>query len=469
MKTIIFLKMSIAVWLIVGVLSCKATPAVSTPATNNSIVDEAVNANETSTPAVIGQEEDCPNKYGKDSLETLKQISVYREFFKQENYDAAMESWRYVFINAPCAREQTHLDGIVLYKRLIKAETVKVKKEALIDTLLLIYDTRFEYYKNPAILGRKGTDLLIYRAGDNTKIYETFKQAIDLGGNDAEFFILSNYFKTVLKEFASNKITKEQAFEEYEKLVKIADYNIANDRNVDKYKEARLSVDGDLSGTLIKDCDELEKIFGPKYSADKSNKSLQDMIFNIFASKNCFDSEIFLEVATIKFQTEPNAKLAYVLARKNQQAKNYTKAAEFYQKAIDMEKDSKEKANYLYDFSVLQFNLDNYSRARSLANEALKFNPNLGKALILIGDLYAASSGTCGGGFEGQTVFWAAVDKYQRAKSVDGSVSEEANRKIANATKYFPSKEDLFMRSLKAGDPYQVGCWIGESTTVRFP
>jgi tetratricopeptide (TPR) repeat protein len=468
MKTIIFLKVTIAAWLIAGTLSCKATPAVVTTPVEDKATNEVVNVTEPSS-AVIGQEEDCPNKFGKDSLETLKQISVYREFFRQDNFDAAIEAWRYVFTNAPCAREQTHLDGIVLYKRLIKAETAKAKKESLIDTLFLIYDTRFQYFKNPSILGRKGTDMLIYRASDNTKIYETFKKAIDLGGNDAEYFILSNYFKTVLKEFASNNITKEQAFEEYEKLIKIADYNIANEKNADKYREARLSVDGDLSGTLIKDCDELEKIFGPKYAVDKSNKNLQDMIFNIYASKNCFDSDIFLEVATIKFQSEPNAKLAYVLARKNQQAKNYSKSAEFYQKAIDMENDSKEKANYLYDFAVLQFNLDNFSRARSLANEALRYNSNLGKALILIGDLYAASSGTCGGGFEGQTVFWAAVDKYQRARAVDVSVADDANRKIANASKYFPSQEDIFFRSLKAGASYQVGCWIGETTTVRIP
>ncbi len=468
MKTIIFLKVTLGIWLIAGTLSCKATPAVVTSPAEEKTTTEVVNNSESLT-SIIGQEEDCPNKFGKDSLETLKQISVYREFFRQENFDASMEAWRYVFNNAPCAREQTHLDGIVLYKRLIKAETVKAKKEALIDTLFLIYDTRFQYFKNPAVLGRKGTDMLIYRPANNTAIYETFKKAVDLGGNDAEYFILSNYFKTVLKEFASNNITKEQAFVEYEKLIKIADYNIANDKNADKYREARLSVDGDLSGTLIKDCDELEKIFAPKYAADKGNKNLQDMIFNIYASKNCFDSDIFLEVATIKFQTEPNAKLAYVLARKNQQAKNYSKAAEFYQKAIDMENDSKEKANYLYDFAVLQFNLDNFSRARSLANEALKFNPNMGKALILIGDLYAASSGTCGGGFEGQTVFWAAVDKYQRARAVDGSVSDDANRKIANASKYFPSQEDIFFRSLKPGASYQVGCWIGETTTIRVP
>ncbi|MBK8414597.1 MAG: hypothetical protein IPL22_08960 [Bacteroidetes bacterium] len=85
----------------------------------------------------------------------------------------------------------------------------------------------------------------------------------------------------------------------------------------------------------------------------------------------------------------------------------------------------------------------------------------------MIGDIYASSSTGCPDEFSGASVFWAAVDKYQKAKSVDPSLADEANRKIGTYTKYFPKKDDVFFNNLKVGDSYTVKCWINETTTIR--
>jgi len=50
---------------------------------------------------------------------------------------------------------------------------------------------------------------------------------------------------------------------------------------------------------------------------------------------------------------------------------------------------------------------------------------------------------------------------------VDPSTSDDANKKIASCTRYFPKQEDVFFYGLKAGDTYSIKCWIGETTTVR--
>jgi phage tail protein X len=67
----------------------------------------------------------------------------------------------------------------------------------------------------------------------------------------------------------------------------------------------------------------------------------------------------------------------------------------------------------------------------------------------------------------GKSVFWAAVDKYIRAKSVDSSVESDANSKIAQYSKFYPAASDLFFRDMQEGSSYTVGCWINENTTVR--
>lgn len=425
----------------------------------------------------------CEQKWGPDSVKTIQNISVYREFFKQKNYASALEAWMYVFQNAPCSREQTHVDGVAMYKTFIAATKDAKRKQELVDTLMLIYDVRAANFEKSAgsALGRKGVDMLNFRPEPNTAVLKTFEQAIELGGNESESFVLSYYFKVALKEFSGGGLTKEQVISIYEKLSKIADYNIATSlqllkedesntsakQNLDRFTESKQSLDGDLAGNIIKDCDEIISLFEGKFKADKTNKDLRDLIYSLLLSKGCSDKDLFMEVATAKYNEAPNARLAHILARKLQQSDNVAKAADFYQKAIEGAENDSIKAQYNYDFATLYSSNKQFAKARQLAQEAARLQPRWGKPLIFIGDLYAASYSQCGSGIEAQAVYWAAVDKYQRAKSIDGSVAEEANTKINKYASYFPLKENLFFAGISPGSSYSVGCWIGESTTVR--
>jgi len=83
--------------------------------------------------------------------------------------------------------------------------------------------------------------------------------------------------------------------------------------------------------------------------------------------------------------------------------------------------------------------------------------------------MYAASAASCGGSDEiaSRAGYWAAVDKFIKARNVDPSVTDDANKGIATYSSYFPTRERLFFNDIKEGSSYNVGCWIGETTTVR--
>ena len=86
----------------------------------------------------------------------------------------------------------------------------------------------------------------------------------------------------------------------------------------------------------------------------------------------------------------------------------------------------------------------------------------------MIGDMYAASSKSCGSNdLEKKAVYWVAVDKYYMAKQLDPEVTELANSRIKAYSIYFPPKEDIFFHNLNEGDEYMVECWINEKTKVR--
>ena len=67
-----------------------------------------------------------------------------------------------------------------------------------------------------------------------------------------------------------------------------------------------------------------------------------------------------------------------------------------------------------------------------------------------------------------QTVYYLAVDKLEKAKEMDESVTEEADSLINNYSRKFPSEKDIFMHmDLGKGKTITIGGWIQEKTVVR--
>ena len=71
------------------------------------------------------------------------------------------------------------------------------------------------------------------------------------------------------------------------------------------------------------------------------------------------------------------------------------------------------------------------------------------------------------GDFEGRVAYWAAVDKFERAKQIDPSVAGRANELIRTYTPHFPTRENIFFNDYAEGQSYTVGGWINEVTTIR--
>lgn len=117
----------------------------------------------------------------------------------------------------------------------------------------------------------------------------------------------------------------------------------------------------------------------------------------------------------------------------------------------------------------------NLAEARAAFRTAIDMQSDFGRAYIAIGDLYARAVNACSGGEmrrKDKAVYWAAVDKYRKARDVAPSLSSVADSKINTYRKVFPTKEDIFYREdWERGGTFTIdyGCysWIGETTSVR--
>ncbi len=109
-----------------------------------------------------------------------------------------------------------------------------------------------------------------------------------------------------------------------------------------------------------------------------------------------------------------------------------------------------------------------YEKCREYSLKVLEIDSTFGDAYLLIGSAYVSSAKSCGkDDFSEGMVICLAVDKFQKAMEIDKSVTDRALKLIDVYSKYFPSKEAMFINP-KAGQEYKVECWINETTVVRF-
>jgi tetratricopeptide (TPR) repeat protein len=142
-------------------------------------------------------------------------------------------------------------------------------------------------------------------------------------------------------------------------------------------------------------------------------------------------------------------------------------AVKFFDEAVNLETDNVKKAEKAYAAAAVLASAKKLSQARAYCQKAIGFNENYGAPYILIANLYAMSPNWSDEPALNKCTYFAVIDKLQRAKQVDPSVAEEANKLIGRYSGHTPQAKDLFMLGYKQGDRITIGGWIGETTTIR--
>lgn len=406
------------------------------------------------------------SKYGTDSIACITNLSLSNEYFKQGNYVDAIDPWRWVFQNCPASSKRIYLNGATMYEKFIAEEKNPEVREKLIDTLMMIYDQRIKHFNEEGfVLSRKALSLYDLSPSKKSEAKTIMDKAIELEGAKSGPVALYKYFQLHTELYAEKLITKEDVIDAYDKVSELIEANLEGP-DAENYDKSRQNVETFFGPFAT--CEDLINIYTPRLKATPDNAALLRKIVNLFSKKGCNDAPVYLEAAEKLFKIEPGARSAVSLGRMYAAKGQVGKAAGYYNDAVDLESDPLKKASILVESADFQMRTaKNSQQAKTLAQRAATLRPNWGRPWMLIGDIYFSSSAGCTDDFNGASAFWAATDKYMKAKSIDPSMSEEANRKIAGNAKYYPKQEDIFFHGLKDGDTYQIPCWINETTTVR--
>ena len=432
--------------------------------------------------AQIGEE---TGLWGPDSITTVKNYSLYREFYKQKMYDDALPYWKYVIENAPKARKTPYVDGIKMYREKLKAASDGKLQQAYLDTLIQLYDTRVGYFGEEGyISGLKAMLYKKYRPDDEKAYYDMILKTVQIEQEESPYYVILPYFKIKLQDFSDKILTRDQIFEEYDMLSDIVSHNVQQKHEkADKYEEQQTKLDIIADKLRPKEptktvtsCPDIKQVYEPEYRANPNDLTTVKMLYSRLVRAKCTNDPLLSELQAKLYELEPTASRARRLGNMHYKNGNTAEAVRYFKQAIELETDrTKQATMYMNLATIERRSVDNLTtsvavQARKYAKKAAELRPGWGKPYVFIGDLYASSGKLCGPGtgWDSQVVTWPAVDMWQKAKNIDPSVAAEAQKNINRYAQFYPTVGEGHMRGVSKGQRYSIGCWIGTKTTARL-
>lgn len=426
--------------------------------------------------SVLAQNPLADPDFGPDSAsrrECLNNFVYMHDHAKQKQYDEAMSGWRYCYTNCPKAKKTIYTDGEKILRHKIKNSSGDTKS-AYVDTLMMLYDQRIKHFGQKGyVLSKKGTYLAIYSPSDVHKAYKILGKSIDMRGVESSRSTIKNHMNFSAKLGDAGAIDKQQVVEDFTNNTKILKQKLEAEKNEGKKEDIQEAIDAVetmFTNSDAASCDILVEVYKPQFKENPEDMELMVKITSLLEKGKCTDHPFYRQASEQLYDLRPSSGAAYHLAKLFMKDEKIDKAMEYFEEAIDKSKDSVRTSGYYQQLGNIYFSIkDNNRKAVSLGKKAVNYDPNNGSAYILIGRAYADASGSCGENkFHHQSVYWAAVDKFQKAKRVDPSVEDEANKLIDAYSKMFPNNEDAFMfENVTDGERYTIPCWINETTTVR--
>lgn len=413
--------------------------------------------------------------------ECMINISLFNESAKNKQYADAVGPWNKVFNECPGAQRIIYIRGREILHWQLSQATDATERQKLFDQLMAMYESRAKYFGNdpryptPWIKGLKALDYIAFSTGDELKktAYEWLEYSID-GLNEAaeleamrQFLILSNGI------YQADKTHAEKFIADYLKVSELLDKVIAqNDAStLESASQLKSGLDGLFVQSGAADCATLDQIYREKIKTNSTDIDYLSRVLTFYRRVGCTESEVFFAAAASAHKVKPSSESANALAEMSYKKNEHTKAISYWDEATKLSADKMLQADYQYKIAQIYYNeFKNSSKAREYARNSLEYNSNNGTPWILIGIMYANTRGIFDNPVLNKSVYWAAVDKFIRAKQVDSSADnvEQADKLIRTYSAYFPSKEEVFFQpELQSGKSFFVGGWIGESTTAR--
>lgn len=438
--------------------------------------------------------------FAQQDEECMTKLSIFHEYTKSKNYDAAYEPWMAVRNKCPKFNMAIYTDGEKILDHKID-NAVGTDKIAFIKDLLKLWEERGEHFTSKTPKGQylaKGCQLMY----DNKKelgktkeeLYKSFDEAYHY---DKKTFTnpksLYTYFSLMVDLYDGGKKTAAELFNKYDDVVEKVEEEVNNfseklnkliskedagtqltkkENSYKQYYQSYLKAYDQISGSIDAklgdraNCENLIPLYRRDFEANKSNSIWLQRAAGKMSEKECTDDPLFFSLVNAYHSLSPSANSAYYLGLLKDKEGKSNEAIAFYEQAINLQTDDFKKSKLYYKIASKFKARGSYGKARSYYKQALSLNPSNGRPHIAIAAMYAASANSCGDtNFDKRAVYWLAASEARNAGRVDPTLNKAAAQSVANYSAKAPQKSEIF-NSGKSGQTIKIGCWIGSSVKV---
>jgi tetratricopeptide (TPR) repeat protein len=364
---------------------------------------------------------------------TIK-YNLFKGDFQSKKYEDAYINWIYLMDNCEDLSINIYKYGSDLVQD-IRKDPVLAKR---------VYEQRLKYYPNESP-AKVHSDYATYLADNNLasdkEVFVILEKAYEISPQDMGVRNIYKYFQGVTDKYKDEN--PQRVFDTYDDVVesvgeKLDGYaqrinELSDSTRVLDSKEKRLlqayqtnstalgTIEGGLDAIIseIATCDRLVPLYKRDFEANKNNSIWLRRAVSRMFSKECQDEPMFETLAKAYAEATPSPDSYSFYAGILEKNGDASGAIAMRKKAFDLETDPIKKSRYKLKFAETAKNRGQLSEARSLAREAIRYNPSSGRAYLLIARLYQSSVNNCGSGeFEKRMVYAAALRQAQIAESV---------------------------------------------------
>ena len=414
-------------------------------------------------------------KYGADSAKCITNLSFYKEYFKQKNYDEALPSWRNAYkFCPPTANQNMLIDGTTLLRRLIQQNAKNAAyRDALVDSLMTLHRTRAQHYPKYAVttFNNMGQDMFNYIKNNPQRLYDGMEFIINSNKHEVRPSFLLFDLQSAIDLFQAGKLDAETVINTYQRNNDLLDQiKPANDAEAEQAAGVKKDMGSLFATSKVASCETLIELYTPRLAADPENLQLaQSIVKTMGMTEDCDNNDLFLQAVTTMNKLDPSASSSYYLSRLHGARGNYSDAITYLESAIaGLEPGDSKAGDWTYELATLCFKGGQSGKAFEYASKVATENEALaGKAYFLIGNIWGSTR--CGGDeIARRAPYWVACDYMAKAKAADPSLTDEANRYISQYSVYFPETAEAFMYDITKGQSYTVVCGgMRATTTVR--
>jgi len=428
---------------------------------------------------VFAQAGDCVNEdngwcWGEDPGTAKEKYTLFSDGITFKDYKTSSQAFAWLMENVPNLNKALYIKGVNLYEDMLDAEEkggndpAKIKEYQ--DKILSLYDQRIELFGERAdVLERKGKRAYFFWKDREdpdkwNKMYDLYKEVFEANGNETSGSNITFYMLSAVNLVRRKKITEEETMAVYDKVSEVIEYNVGVKKGSqqDRWEDMQGKIDALFSQGVDIDCDFVREKMGETIRNKPEDITTSKRAIKYMLNGKCTDDPLFLVAAENVFAVEPAAGLATTIGKIYQSSKDYDKAIEWKEKAIELtEGEPEEQGKIYYEIAQIKSVQGKLAESRKNAFKAVELDPNMAsQAYTLVGDLYFNSGNACqtSSPVKSKANYFAAYDMYQKAGN---------SSRMSQAAQGFPTISEIFLENMEEGQKISIDCWIGGSTTVR--